>query len=204
MARKGSTQLPEFTAHAATTPPEDPDLIEQLVFEHRQVQRLWSELQLAHRRHVAAVHRPEARYGMNGQRDLARQILQLLGEHESLETEALYPRTAPVLGDELVAHALADHAEIRDLLGEVEGEDPEDDGVFEILTEALTLVLAHFDEEERIIFPMLRAVLPGADLAKAGPSARPGSEVVDVAAAERRMAAGDGRRDRLRRRLLRR
>ena len=96
------------------------------------------------------------------------------------------------MGGELVGHAKADHAEVRDLLEELDGADPEDEGVFDLLTEALSTVLAHMDEEERIIFPMLRALLPAEQLARPGrPRPAPAStppppgEVVDLAGAER-------------------
>jgi len=162
-------QLPEYVPHAATTPPEDPDLLGRLSFEHRQVQRLWSELQLAHRRHVEDAHRPEARFGVIGQRELGRQIVAALARHEALEIDSLYPAVARVVGEEWADHATAAHAEIDDLLGEVDGENPEDEGVFRIFTEVLTKVLAHIDEEEKIIFPMLRAVAPSGELVLADP-----------------------------------
>jgi len=186
MGRRSSTQLPEYVAHAGTTPPDDPDLLDQLSFEHRQIQRLWSELQLAHRRHVEDVHRPEARLGIVGQRELGRQIVAALARHEADELERLYPAVARVVGEEWAEHATADHADIRDLLHEVEGENPQDDGVFEIFTEVLTKVLAHIDEEEKIIFPMLRAMGPGEALAYRGgeeepEAARPGPRVIDLA-----------------------
>lgn len=207
MARKGSTQLPELVPNPATTPPPDPDLIDRLTFEHRQLQRLWSELQLAHRRHLEDAHRPEAAYGSTGQQALGRQIVRLLAQHDAVEHEALYPATAAVLGTELADHASGDQADVRDLLGEVDGENLEDEAVFQIFTEALTKLLAHIDEEERIIFPMLRAVLPGSALGSPVGSPPPpppsaGDGDVDVAAAERE--GEGGRKDRLRRRLLRR
>jgi len=213
MARKGSMQLPEYVAHPATVPPEDPDLLEQLSFEHRQMQRLWGHLQLAHRRHVEDVHRPEARYGSSGQRALGQQLVQVLARHEALELEMLYPVVARTVGEEWAEHARSDHADVRDLLDEVDGENPEDEGVFDIFSEVLTKVLAHIDEEEKIIFPMLRAVVPSTELGKPGQPAQhepaPPPEVVDLAGAEREAAAppedgGNGRKDKIRRRLLRR
>lgn len=198
MARKGSTQLPEYTPHAGTTPPPEPDLLEQLSFEHRQIQRLWSELQLSHRRHIEA--RAESRVGLTGQRELSRQLLDILGRHEATELQMLYPKAAAVMGEVWVNHATSDHADARDLLGEVEGESPEDAGVFDIFTDVLTKILAHIDEEESIIFPMLRAAVPAEDLnavphapAIDVPVAEPEPPVIDIAAAEREAtAAGDG------------
>ncbi|MEJ7765616.1 MAG: hypothetical protein WKF86_08985 [Acidimicrobiales bacterium] len=55
-------------------------------------------------------------------------------------------------------------------------------------------VLAHFEEEERIAFPMLRAIMPAEELAALGAgSFRPAgldAEVIDLAAAEGEAAEG--------------
>lgn len=211
MARKGLMQLPEYTPHAATTPPSNPDLLDQLSFEHRQIQRLWSELQLAHRRHVEDVHRPQARLGTPGQRELGRQIVQALAQHEALELELLYPTVGPVVGEAWAEHAKADHADIRELLDDLDGEDPEDERVFDVFVEVLTKAVAHIDEEERIIFPMLRAVLPSEQLIPSGQASGreplpPHPDVIDLAATERsvpsegREATNGKSRFRLRRR----
>jgi len=127
MARKGPTQLPEFVAHQATTPPPEPDLLQHLSFEHRQIERLWSELQLGHRRHIETDYRPGTRLGGHGQHELFRNIMNLLAEHEALELQMLYPAVRRVVGDEMADHATADHEEIRRLLDDVDGEDPTDE-----------------------------------------------------------------------------
>ena len=195
MARRRSAPLPEFTAHPATTPPAKPDLLDQLGFEHRQLQRLWSELQLSHRRHVVGPHRAGARFGLTGQRDLATQIVRLLAEHDARELELLYPIVGGVVGEEWAEHAMADHADVRALLDEVDGEDPEDEEVFAIYAEVMATMITHIDEEEGVIFPMLRAVVPPSQLANPGPlgTAAPEgqAEVIDLAAAEREAAEAD-------------
>lgn len=191
MARRGSTQLPEFTRHEATTPPESPDLIEQLSFQHRQIRRLWDELQLAHRRNLEESHGSQGGYGILGQRELGRRLVRELAEHEALELEELYPVAAEVVGEAWAEHARADHAEVRDLLDEIDGENPQDEAVFDIFTQVLTKILAHLEEEEGIIFPMLRAVLPDGQLVapRSGHLAgAPLAPVMDIAQAERDLA----------------
>ena len=207
MPRKGLAQLPNFTPHE-TAPPENPDLIEQLSFEHTQIRRMWADLQLAHRRHVEDVHRPDARMGIVGQRELGRRIVQAVAEHDAVEAELLYPKAADVIGEEWVEHARADDAEVRDLLDEVDGENPEDEGVYEIFNEVLERLLRHFDEEESIVFPMLRVVVDDSELAAARraawldpPPQHP--DTIDLAAAEREAAAAPAQNRRARR-LLRR
>ena len=194
MARKGSTQLPEFVADPATTPPAEADLLEQLAFEHRQIERLWSELQLAHLRQIEAEHRPDAGYGSGGQHELSRRIVTILTEHEALELELLYPTVGQVVGEELAYHSRADHEEVRQLLDRVDGEDPTEETVFQAFTSIMRKVMAHIEEEERIAFPMLRAVLTSQELEEMGRSARakrlaPEGDVINLAAAERDQAA---------------
>ena len=65
MARKATPQLPEYVTHA-TARPEGGDLLERLGFDHRNIERLWAQLQLAHRRRL------------DNQHQLARQIVTLL------------------------------------------------------------------------------------------------------------------------------
>lgn len=201
MARKASPQLPERVTHA-TAPPEGSDFLVRLSFEHREIDRLWAQLQLAHRRRLDSQHQ------------LARQIVTALSEHEANELELLYPVVGDVVGEELAAHARQDHADIRVALDDVDGCDPADDEVFAALGRVMTRVLAHIEEEERIAFPMLRAIMSAEELAAlaAGPfrpiAAEP--EVIDLAAAEREAAeAGQqghkaGPASRARRLLMRR
>jgi hypothetical protein len=193
MGRKGSTRLPEYVPHPSTTPPESPDLLEQLSFEHRRLQRLWSELQLAHRRHVEERHRAGARLGLPGQRALGAELVRILDQHDAREAERLYPIVARIEGGDWAERATAEHADLRDLLDAVDGENPEDEGVFDIYTEAMARLLAHIDEEEGVIFPMLRAKVPPGELADPGPIERPEwpphPDVIDLAAEERASAA---------------
>ena len=197
MARKVSTALPEYVADPATTPPAGGDLLEHLSFEHRQIERLWSQLQLAHLRQLDGEH-PGARYGGGGQPELSRQIVTILAEHDAREVQQVYPAVARVVGEELAEHALADHEEIRLLLDRIDGANPADEEVFHTFTTLMKRVTAHFEEEERIAFPMLRAVLSPQELADLGqppagsapPAADGGSdgEVIDLASAEREQA----------------
>ena len=93
------------------------------------------------------------------------------------------------MGEELAYHSRADHEEVRELLDRVDGEDPSDETVFQAFTSIMGKALAHFEEEERIAFPMLRAVLTTQELEEMGRSARaqrpsPEGDVIDLAAAE--------------------
>ena len=200
MARKGTKPLPEFVAAPDATPPAQGDLLEQLAFDHRQIERLWSQLELAHRRQLDGEHRPGARHGGGGQPDLARQMVTALAEHDAREVEVLYPAVSRIVGEETAEHSLADHEEIRLLLDRVDGANPADEQVFQTFRSLMGKVVAHNAEEESIAFPMLRAALSDRQLADLGqpPAAvearasggAPEADVIDLAAAERRQAEG--------------
>jgi len=218
MARRRSSQLPEYTRHVATTLPSSPDLLDQLSLEHRQIQELWADLERAHRHQIGAAQRPEvARLGDTSQMELGRRIMEALAAHEADEMNLLYPAAARVMNDEWAEEAQAEHAELRELLGAVDGENPEDEGVFAIYDEVLRRIIAHIDEEEKVVFPIMRVVLAGEELVDPRPPQRRAThtphsappEVVELAAAEREMAGADsavanGRKDKSRRKLLRR
>lgn len=162
MGRRSPSQLPEYVPHASA-PPDGDDLLGRLIFGHRQIEGLWSELQLAHRRHL-------------NQHELGRRVVRSLAEHDALELQLLYPAVARGIGDELADHARQDHEQIREMLDEVDGEDPADDLVFEAVTAIMGRVMAHIEEEEKITFPMLRAVLSDEELAALRSAPAPAAE----------------------------
>jgi hemerythrin superfamily protein len=134
------------------------DLIEHLTREHREVEQLWSQLQAAH-------HRGDTLQG-----DLGRQIVTSLSQHDAVELQILYPAIRDHVpgGDQLADEALEEHAEVRNQLSEVDGEDPSDGAVFERFSTILTNVEAHVAEEESTLFPQLRTHCSAEQLANLG------------------------------------
>jgi hemerythrin superfamily protein len=135
---------------------DDPDLIEHLTSEHRQVEQMWSELQQAHASRAS------------GQEELGREIVKALSQHDALELQLLYPALERVGDAGMSEHGKEEHAEIRRLLDDVDGKDPADEGIFGVFTEIMADVDAHVADEEASMFPRLRAGLSAEELLDLG------------------------------------
>lgn len=130
----------------------DADIIELLVGQHREVEQRWTALQDARLAGSAGSAGSHA--------ELGRSIVALLSQHDALETQVLYPELRERAGDEgrrLAEHSLGEHRQVRELLARVDGKDPADEAVFTMFQECLAAVVAHVQEEEGRIFPLLRA-----------------------------------------------
>jgi hemerythrin superfamily protein len=125
------------------------DAIELLTTQHRDVDQLWSQAQVARRDgdHDLA-------------QDLAGRIITMLSKHDAIETMLLYPalRQAGGQGDAQADHALEDHQRIRELLADADGRDVDDEGAWQSLRTALDSVVQHVQEEEGQMFPTLRGL----------------------------------------------
>jgi hypothetical protein len=203
MLRRGSRKVPEYGAHVAMDLPKEPDLLQRLNYEHRQIRQLFADLQRAHGHRVEGAVRPEPRLLDATEKDLAHMLVELLGQHEAVELEVLYPAAARVMSGAWADDAVAEHEAFRTRLAALDGENPEDEAVYEDLCDVMTRVLAHIDEEEKIVFPAMRMDLPPADLAALrhpgafemllGPPPPPPKE---LSAEERReLSRGDHRAD---------
>ncbi len=85
----------------------------------------------------------------------ARQIASLLITHSSLEEEFIYPVLAEVNKD-LADESVAEHAEAKRLLDELDGmEAGTDSGLSELLTQLQAAIEAHVAKEEESVFPVL-------------------------------------------------
>jgi iron-sulfur cluster repair protein YtfE (RIC family) len=123
-----------------------PDAIAFLLGEHREVEGLFTELQVA---------APDARAPLLG--ELARQ----LETHTEIEEDVLYPvirRQVPG-GEELMAEAEQEHAEVRKALGELIEGDSASPATLEALAALRKAVQHHVREEERQVLPKLQAVV---------------------------------------------
>jgi hemerythrin superfamily protein len=125
------------------------DAIELLTAQHRDVEQLWSQAQRARADGDAALAQ-----------DLATRIITMLSQHDAIETMQLYPalRKAGEHGDRMADHALEEHQAVRELLAAADGKDVMDAAVWRSLTEALTDVQHHVEEEEGELFPALRTL----------------------------------------------
>ena len=125
----------------------NPDAIEFLTAQHRQVETLWSHVEQARAS------------GTSSRDDAAQEIVRLLSQHDAIETQLLYPELRDKAGDrgrELSEQSLDDHHKVRALLSEVDGNDVGDGDVYAALSNCMAEVSGHVREEEGMVFPLLR------------------------------------------------
>lgn len=100
---------------------------------------------------------------------LTQQICQALTVHAQIEEEIFYPAARKALGDDgkdLLDEAKVEHNSLKELIGQIEGSDPEDD-LFDAHVKVLgEYVKHHVKEEEGELFPKLRK--SDMDLAEVG------------------------------------
>jgi hemerythrin superfamily protein len=87
-------------------------------------------------------------------------LKKIVQAHASIEDSLVFERWKKVPA---IRHALNEHKEIEDLLDQAAEE-----GDQKVLNHAVRLILGHFAEEERDVFPALEKKLPPAVLAQLG------------------------------------
>lgn len=124
-----------------------PDLIDILVEDHREVQALFAELE-------AGGGTPERR------RDLADACIAELVRHSVAEEQYLYPLARTVLadGDVLTEHEIAEHAEAELTMKDLESLPATDPAFDQLVTRLIEQIRHHLQEEEGDLFPRLREV----------------------------------------------
>jgi hemerythrin superfamily protein len=135
---------------------ETQDAIALLTADHRQVSAMFKQYEELGERAKAS------------KKKLADQICTALRVHTQIEEEIFYPAVREASKDleDLVDEAVVEHASAKDLIGQVEAMDPEDD-----LYDAKVKVLGeqvehHVEEEEKEMFPKVRKL--SLDLADLG------------------------------------
>jgi hemerythrin superfamily protein len=90
-------------------------------------------------------------------------IFQLLLLHARLEEELVYPlaRTQLYESDDLLLHEFEEtHAEVNELIEQLQGMSQNDSGIMLLLDELIESVRVHVEEEETILFPDLLGLPP--------------------------------------------
>ena len=125
----------------------EPDAIELLEADHREVQALFAEYERL----------VEAEASDDERQQLAEQICTLLTVHTTIEEEIFYPAARDALDEpEQIDEAIVEHASAKDLIEQIESMDPSEelyDAKVKVLGEAID---HHVAEEENEMFPMLR------------------------------------------------
>lgn len=178
-----------------TAEPQEPDLIDVIISDHRQVERIFTELESA--------PSPEVR------KQLTEHVITELVRHSVAEEQHMYPAARRVLddGDRIVDHELQEHAEAEQVMKDLEGLDADDLRFQRLLDQLISDIRHHVEDEEKDLLPRLRAACTqeelrdlGAKVVKAKERAptRPHPGAPDTPPANRILDPGVGLIDRMR------
>lgn len=95
---------------------------------------------------------------VENQRDLAQRIVRELSVHAAAEEQVLYPAIRRALddGERVGNDAIAEHAELKQLLADLDGVQPHDDRFFPGFRRVMEVVRSHVADEEGTLLPRLR------------------------------------------------
>lgn len=135
------------------------DVIAILTRDHRDVRALFDELS-----RTGGDADPKHR------KDLVDRATIELVRHATAEEQLFYPAVRLNVdgGAELADHEISEHAQIERSLKELAGMQPGEEAFEPTLQHLIALVDAHIAEEERTLFPKLRAVCTAEDLVEIG------------------------------------
>jgi hemerythrin superfamily protein len=129
------------------------DVVDLIMQDHREVERLFDELKT----------HPEKRPL------LIPTLTSLLTAHSRAEEAEVYPVARDEAGEaEEVAHSQEEHAEAEQLLARLAKTDPQSPQFDEVLTEVVEAVTHHVEEEESTVLPGMRQRLTDARRAELG------------------------------------
>lgn len=136
-----------------------PDVVEVLTSDHRLVDQLFHQFELA-----------SSTEAYENQRDLAQKLVRELSVHSVAEEQVLYPVMRRVLenGDRLADECLEAHAELKRLLADLDGIGPHDEGFVSGFTQLAALVREHVVEEEGLLLPQLQEAVDAEELLDLG------------------------------------
>ncbi|GAB3661341.1 hemerythrin domain-containing protein [Glycomyces tarimensis] len=136
---------------------EDTDLIGVIIKDHREVEAAFAELE------NGAV--------LGGARkDLADHVIAELVRHSVAEEQFMYPAAREHLrdGDEIADHEIEEHAEAEEIMKRLEGLGPDDPDFEPRLSELMSSIRHHVEEEESDLLPRLREACSAEELRDLG------------------------------------
>lgn len=130
------------------------DAVTLLEQDHRAVEQIFEQLQA----------------GGGDQRGLVTQLITELTVHAELEEQLVYPRAKQAIseGGTVVEEAEQEHAEVKQLIAELEETDLSSPRAAELILEIQEGVQHHVHEEEREMFPKMRQTFGTAELMQIG------------------------------------
>lgn len=132
------------------TDPQDQDVLDLLMQEHREVEALLDQ-----------ISQPEQN---PDSRDIADRVIAMLVKHSVAEEMYVYPVMAEYLESGAVEHDKHEHQELEELLKELEGLSPEEDGFARCVGKIQEVLNDHVHDEEDEQFPKLRQAVPAEKL----------------------------------------
>ncbi|WP_088290558.1 hemerythrin domain-containing protein [Kineosporia sp. A_224] len=144
--------MPEHDAHD--------DVITELVVDHREVEELFARL--------------EGPLSPEDRQDALEHLVAELVRHSVAEEAWIYPAMRDRLddGNAIADRETAEHHEVELMLKELEGTDPHSPASRPVLEALMTAVRGHVAEEEKQLFPALRAVYSAEELHDLGDKVR--------------------------------
>ncbi|GAB3212765.1 hemerythrin domain-containing protein [Marinactinospora thermotolerans] len=182
-----------------TTAQSEHDLVSVIISDHREVERVFTELE-------SGTGSPEHR------KRLVEHVITELVRHSVAEEQYMYPAARKALpdGDEIADHELQEHAEAERVMKELDGLAPGDARFDELLGELMADIRHHIADEERDLLPRLQSACSAEELrdlgekvlrAKESAPTRPHPSAPDQPPANRILDPGAGMIDRLRDKL---
>jgi hemerythrin-like domain-containing protein len=141
------------------TATEDPDLVDLIIADHRDFERMFVELQ-------EGVQPPEYR------RRLLDHLIAGLIRHAVAEEQLVYPTAIDKAADgkDMVEHELEEHSEAEQLMKDLEAVEPTDPAFDRLVGELIDDLRHHFEEEEGKLLPALREACDRDELVTLGKS----------------------------------
>jgi hemerythrin superfamily protein len=138
------------------TTAQNPDLIDDIIADHRAVEELFKEIDKS--------PEPDAR------RALVEHTITELVRHSVAEEQYLYPTTRKVLpdGDKITDHDLEEHAKAEKLMKRIEDTKSVDNKFNELVGTLMDDIRHHVEEEESDLLPKLRDACDAAQLRELG------------------------------------
>lgn len=126
------------------------DAVEMLTSDHRQMEQTFHQLELA-----------SSTPAVENQRHLAQHLVKLLSVHAAVEEQVVYPAAREALpdSDATLDGNLAEHAELKRLVSDLDGRRPTEEGFLDDVRALMDLVRRHAEDEEASLFPALRRAL---------------------------------------------
>jgi hypothetical protein len=142
-----------------------PDVFEVLSADHRQLQRLLSELDVGSSR---AAGLPDAEQQIRAK--LSAMLISEAARHEAVEHQYFWPAVRDRLrdGDELSAHAAAQEDAAVEALARLDELSPGDPDFENLVAKLTPATVEHIGFEEDHVWPLLHAVLSTADAEQLG------------------------------------